>query len=66
MKHGCDIEGLIEALHSVAIMAGLIAALPWLFEPLLKNAFLKKVLLPGPGDKTGSGRIMAVSMTLMR
>ena len=55
-----DVNGLIAALHSMAIMTGLIAALPWLFNPLVKNPFLKKFLLPGPGNKTGSGRIMAV------
>lgn len=64
VEEGRDVDGLIEALHSMAIMTGLIAALPWLFEPLIKNRFLKRFLLPGPGNRTGSGRIMAVSSAL--
>lgn len=61
----CDVDGLIVAPHSMAIMTGLIAALPWLSDPLVKNPFLKRFLLPGPRNRTGSGRFMAVSAILL-
>lgn len=61
----CDVDGLIAAPHSMAIMTGLIAALPWLSDPLVKNPFLKRFLLPGPRNRTGSGRFMAVSAILL-
>ncbi|KAL9025938.1 MAG: hypothetical protein Q9196_005318 [Gyalolechia fulgens] len=53
-----DVDGLIEALHSMFVMTGLVAALPWLVEPIIKHPLLKKYLLPQPGDKSGSGKIM--------
>ncbi|MCJ1264973.1 hypothetical protein MMC22_004848 [Lobaria immixta] len=58
ISEGRDIDGLIKALHSMGIMTGLVAALPWLFEPLIKNRFLKRFILPQSGNKTGSGKIM--------
>ena len=56
----CDVDGLIEALHSMFVMTGLVAALPWLVEPFIKNPLLKRYLLPRPGNKSGSGKIMKV------
>ena len=62
ISEGRDIDGLIKALHSMGIMTGLVAALPWLFEPLINNRFLKRFILPQSGNKTGSGKIMTVAM----
>ena len=55
-----DVDGLIEALHSMFVMTGLVAALPWLVEPIIKHPLLKKYLLPRPGNKSGSGKIIKV------
>ena len=60
VKEGKDIGGLIEAFHSMAPLAGLVAAIPWVVNPILKNPLLKRWLMPKAGDNTGTGRIMKV------
>jgi cytochrome P450 len=55
-----DIGGLIEHFHNMAPMAGFVAALPWLANPILKNPLFKKYLMPRPGDRSGTGQIMKV------
>jgi len=56
-----DVGGLIKAFHDMALMAGLVAILPWLMKPLLHTPILKQWLMPTPGDGSGTGKIMQVS-----
>ena len=60
VRNGCDIGGLIQAFHNMAPLAGLVAALPWLMNPILKNPVLGKFLMPKAGDRSGTGKIMMV------
>lgn len=60
VRNGCDVGGLIQAFHDMAPMAGLVAALPWLMNPILKNPILGKLLIPKAGDRSGTGKIMMV------
>ena len=60
VRSGCDVGGLIQAFHNMAPLAGLVAALPWLLNPILKNAVLGRFIMPKAGDKSGTGRIMLV------
>ncbi|RAK91925.1 cytochrome P450 monooxygenase [Aspergillus costaricaensis CBS 115574] len=53
-----DIGGLIHHFHDMAPLAGFIAALPWLANPIFQNPLFKKYLMPKPGDSTGTGQIM--------
>ena len=64
MENGCDVDGVIASLHGQALFAGLIASLPWLVNPFVKHRLLKTFLLPHKGDKTGTGKLMAVSVEL--
>jgi hypothetical protein len=61
IREGRDVENLIKAFHDMAIFAGLVAMLPWLMNPLLKNPITKRYLMPKPGHNSGSGKIMLVS-----
>lgn len=64
VREGKDIGKLLQAFHELAPLAGLIAALPWLMNPLLKNDFFgRRFLMPKAGDSRGGGRIMEVSLT---
>ena len=60
VRNGCDVGGLIQAFHDMAPMGGLVAALPWLMNPILKNPVLGKFLMPKAGDRSGTGKIMMV------
>ena len=60
VKQGKDVEGLIQSFHDMAPMAGLVAALPWLMNPILKNPLFKHYMMPKAGDNTGTGKIMKV------
>lgn len=60
VRNGCDVGGLIQAFHDMAPLAGLVAALPWLMNPVLKNSILGKLLMPKAGDRSGTGKIMMV------
>ena len=60
VRNGCDVGGLIQAFHNMAPLAGLVAALPWILNPILKNAVLGKFIMPKAGDKSGTGKIMLV------
>lgn len=51
-------DGVIASLHGQALFAGI---LPWLADPIIKYRLLKTYLLPHKGDKTGTGKSMAVS-----
>ena len=61
VKEGKDVGGLIQSFHDMAPMAGLVAALPWLMNPILKNPLFKRYLMPRAGDNTGTGKIMKVN-----
>ena len=61
VESGCDVDGVIASLHGQTRFAGLMASLPWLVNPIVKHRVLKNVLLPHKGDKTGTGKLMAVS-----
>lgn len=60
IKHEKDVGGLIQSFHNMAPMAGFVAALPWLMNPILKNPLFKRFLMPRAGDNTGTGTIMKV------
>ena len=62
VKEGRDVNGLIQAFHDMGPLAGLVAALPWLMNPILKNPLFKRYMMPKAGDNTGTGRIMRVSI----
>ena len=64
VRNGRDVGGLIEAFHEMAPLAGLVAALPWLMNPILKNPVLGRFFMPKAGDGSGTGRIMLVSRKL--
>lgn len=59
VKQGKDVGGLIAAFHEMAPLAGVLAAVPWLLNPIFKNPIFKGFLMPRPGDSSGTGRIMA-------
>lgn len=61
VREGRDVGGLIQAFHEMAPLAGLVAALPWLMNPILKNSLLGRFFMPKAGDGTGTGKIMLVS-----
>lgn len=61
VREGRDVGGLIQAFHDMAPLAGLIATLPWLMNPIIKNPLFSRFLMPKSGDGTGTGRIMLVS-----
>ncbi|KAL9123290.1 MAG: hypothetical protein Q9187_000162 [Circinaria calcarea] len=42
----------------MAPLAGLVAALPWLMNPILKSPLVGKFFMPKAGDGTGTGKIM--------
>lgn len=46
VARGHDVNGLIDAIQSAYSMVGTVAVLPWLFIPLIKNALLKKLVVP--------------------
>ena len=60
VRESRDIGGLIQHFHDMSPLAGFIAALPWLANPLLKNPIAKYFFIPRPGDSTGTGQIMKV------
>ena len=60
VREGRDVGGLIQAFHDMAPLAGLVAAIPWVVNPILKNPLLKPWLMPKAGDNTGTGKIMKV------
>ena len=62
VKEGKDVGGLIQSFHDMAPMAGLVAALPWLMNPILKNPLFKRFMMPKAGDSSGTGKIMKVLM----
>lgn len=64
VREGRDVGGLIQAFHNMAPLAGLVAALPWLMNPIIKSPLLGRYLMPKPGDGTGTGKIMLVSKDL--
>ncbi|KAL2042541.1 hypothetical protein N7G274_005035 [Stereocaulon virgatum] len=55
---GKDVGGLIQSFHDMAPMADLVAALPWLMNPSLKNPVFKRFMMPRARDKTGTGKMM--------
>lgn len=62
VKNGFDVEGLIQAFHDMAPMAGLVAALPHLVNPVLDSPILGNYLMPTAGDGTGIGKVMQVKI----
>lgn len=60
VKNGKDVENLIENFHNMAPMAGLVAALPHIMNPILNAPVLGNWLMPYSGDGTGTGKIMQV------
>ena len=49
----------------MAPLAGLVATLPWLMNPILKNPLWKRYMMPKAGDNSGTGRIMSASINLV-
>ena len=60
VKEGRDIENLIGNFHNMAPFAAIVGALPWLARPFLENPITRRFAMPKPGDRTGTGKIMAV------
>ena len=58
IREARDVQGLIKAFHNMAVMAGVVAVLPWLVNPVLQHPLFKKYLMPRAGDRTGTGQIM--------
>ncbi|OJJ33631.1 hypothetical protein ASPWEDRAFT_741538 [Aspergillus wentii DTO 134E9] len=58
VEQGKDVEGLIQAFHDMAPMAGLVAALPHIVNPLLESWLTDWYFMPTPGDGSGTGKIM--------
>ena len=65
VKNGKDVEGLIQAFHDMAPMAGLVAALPHLVNPVLNSSIFGWYLMPTAGDGTGIGKVMQVKFFLV-
>jgi hypothetical protein len=65
VKHGTDVEHLIQSFHDMAPMAGLVGALPHIMNPILNAPVLGNWLMPHPGDGTGTGKIMQVRATTL-
>lgn len=61
VEEGRDVDRLISEWHRVFTLGGLIATLPWLINPIIRNRYLKTFLMPSKGHNTGSGHIMSVS-----
>lgn len=60
IEKGKDVGNLIQAFHDMAPMAGLVAALPNLVNPILEAPIIGSYLMPKPGDGSGTGRITQV------
>lgn len=60
VKGGRDIEHLIGNFHDMAPFAAVVGALPWLARPLIENPVTRRLVMPKPGDGSGTGKIMAV------
>ncbi|KAB8356377.1 hypothetical protein FH972_023961 [Carpinus fangiana] len=58
VENGNDVGGLIQAFYDMAPMAGLVAALPNIVNPLLENSVTGRWLMPTSGDGTGIGKVM--------
>ncbi|KAL5413193.1 hypothetical protein PMIN04_009534 [Paraphaeosphaeria minitans] len=67
VAEGCDVAGLLKNFHAMAPYAALVYALPWLCAPVLKSAFLRKLVLPSRlGDKEATERLMAFRDSLVQ
>ena len=60
VQNDCDVDGLIGEWHHEFTLGGMVATLPWLVVPIIKNPWLKRFLMPTKGNSTGSGHIMSV------
>ncbi|TAQ85503.1 hypothetical protein B7494_g6168 [Chlorociboria aeruginascens] len=66
VRESRDIGGLIQHFHDMSPLAGFIAALPWLANPILKNPISKMFFIPRPGDNSGTGQIMKFRDDMLR
>lgn len=59
-----DDLGLIDAVRSSAVLTGLMAMYPYIFNPLKSIPGIKRLLFPRSTDQTGIGNVMAVNLVL--
>ncbi|KAI4129722.1 MAG: hypothetical protein LQ338_002106 [Usnochroma carphineum] len=60
VQQGREVDGLISEWHRVFTLGGLVATLPWLINPLIHNAILKRYLMPSKRQAWASGHVMSV------
>ncbi|KAI1502628.1 cytochrome P450 monooxygenase [Biscogniauxia marginata] len=65
VREGCDVANLIANFHDMAPFAAIVGALPWLCAPFLQNPITKWLFMPRPGDRSGTGKIMAFRDALL-
>ncbi|KAI9789482.1 MAG: hypothetical protein M1816_006024 [Peltula sp. TS41687] len=66
IKEGRDVENLIDNFHKMAPFAAVVGALPWIARPILESSIGRWLLMPRPGDNTGTGKIMAFRDGLLK
>jgi hypothetical protein len=65
VEQGKDVENLIKNFHDMAPFAAVVGALPWLCKPILEHPLTRRFAMPKPGDSSGTGKIMAVSSSVI-
>lgn len=60
VEEGRDVDRLISEWHHVFTLGGLVATLPWLVNPIIRNRYFKTFFMPSKGHSTGSGHVMSV------
>ncbi|KAI1074444.1 cytochrome P450 monooxygenase [Whalleya microplaca] len=66
VKEARDVSNLIRNFHDMAPFAAVVGALPWLCAPVLQNPLTKWLVMPRPGDRSGTGKIMAFRDALLK
>lgn len=61
VREARDVSNLIKDFHDMAPFAAIVGALPWLCGPILQSPITKWLFMPRSGDRSGTGKIMAVS-----
>jgi hypothetical protein len=64
VEKGDDIGNLIKAFHDGLIFAGFFSRL-YPLARLIESTWLKRLIAPGPSDKTGLGMLMRVRNELV-
>ena len=65
IKEARDVENLIGDFDKMAPFVAVVGSLPWIIRPIMENPIGRWLFIPRPGDGTGTGRIMAVSIFLI-